>query len=139
MIKAEKPGAQFRRAALGGGVVLRPDEEPPPRTFICRVRQGKRVGYDAVPSDQRAAAFMRVSLGAVPADCISHCGLQHEAHQLTPPTIDPSAGSSQKRSERYFSPPSQKITTITASSARRATRSAPARLAPLEMPTRSPS
>src|SRR5687767_9255249 len=130
MIKAEQLGAKLRRAALRIAVVLRAHEEPAPRPFLGRVRQRKRRRHGPLASIQRAAAFIGIGLDAMLTDGVGDTCLKGQRHQ---------APSSQKRSERYFSPPSQNTTTTTASDAFRATRSAPTRLAPLEIPTKSPS
>src|SRR5688572_21071131 len=130
VIEAQEIGLQFRGTPLRFAIVLGPYQEPAPRTLFRGVGKRKRRRHHAVAAVERAAALVGIRLRAVAADVLVHSGFQHQRHQRVP--------SSQKRSERYFSPPSQKTTTITASFVFRATCSAPARLAPLEMPTNNP-
>src|SRR5688572_16835970 len=156
MIEAQQLGPQFRRAPLGLHIVLVADTEATPRPFLGDVRQREGIGDDPVRSIQRAAAFVRIRLRPVGADRFVHSRSDRQRHH--PASALPRFGeagaaalprfgeagsfdgppSSQNRSDRYFSPPSQKTTTITASLLRRATDSAPARFAPLEMPTNNP-
>src|SRR5687768_4348915 len=130
VVEAQQLGAQLGRAPLRLAVILRPHEKTTPRPLLGRARQRERGRDDAIAPVQRPAALVRVGLGAMAADFLIDSGAQRQRHQR--------ALSSQNRSDRYFSPPSQNTTTITALDASRATRSAPARLAPLEMPTNSP-
>src|SRR5688500_5310342 len=131
MIKAEQLGAAFRRTALRGAVVVRADSETPAGTLVGDVRQRKRAVNDAVAADQRAAAFVGVGFAAMIPDRRRHARFEMQCHRRRSSSVD----SSQKRSDRYFSPPSQKTTTMTACGVPRATVSAPARFAPLELAT----
>src|SRR5690606_8804389 len=141
MIEPEQLGAGLRGRLLRGSIVLRAHEEAAPRPLFRRVRQRPRGLDDPVAPDERAAAFVRIRLDAVGADRVGDAGpeTQYPIHQFTPPTNDPSGGSSQKRSDRYLSPPSGKIITTTPLSIRSTSFRAAASTAPLEMPTSSPS
>src|SRR6185503_14907185 len=104
-------------------VVARTHQEAAAGSFFRGVRKRHRRADDAVGAQHRAAAFVRERLASVRADRVGHAGLERQraGHQFTPPTNEPSGGSSQKRSDRYFSPPSQKIITTTPESRREAT------------------
>src|SRR5688572_9900907 len=132
VVEAKQVDTELAGAPFGLTIVLRTHEESAARSFLGRVRQREGGGHDTVAPVQGAATFVRIRFGTVAANVVIDAGLHREPHQRAPPA------SSQKRSDRYFSPPSQNTTTITASVAMRATWSAPARLAPLEMPTNSP-
>src|SRR5258705_12095960 len=119
-------------APFGCTIVLRPHLETAPWPFLGRVWQRQRFGDDPIAADQRAAALVRIRFGAVRADGGVNLGVQQQRHPYRVPL------SSQNRSDRYFSPPSGKITTITESGDRFATASAAERFAPLEMPTNNP-
>ena len=134
VIKPEQVGPTLSGPPLGLAVILRAHAKPPPGSFFGHVRQRVRAGDHPVAADDRPAALVGVRLRAMTPDGAGDSRPQREDHRR----LSPCADSSQKRSERYFSPPSQKTTTMTASDVRRATRNAPARLAPLEMPTKSP-
>src|SRR4051812_18972108 len=141
VIEAEELEAASGRLALGRLVVGGADEEAPSRSFLRGVRQGERRRNLARGAEQRAAALVRERLLAVGLDGVGNARAERQrlaGHQLTPPTNEPSAGSSQNRSDRYLSPPSEKIATITPASTVRPILSAAASAAPDEMPTSSP-
>ena len=110
MVEAEELGPALRGAPLRGAIVVRADPEPPARPFIGHVRQRERAQDDALAANERAAALVRIGFTAVTFDRRGNAGIQTQAHDRRSPCDD----SSQKRSDRYFSPPSQKTTTITA-------------------------
>ena len=108
MVKPEQLGPGLGSLAFCRTVILRPHQKPSPRPFFSRIRQRVYVTDDAVATDERAAALVGVRLGPMPPDGIRDARLELKDHQF----------SSHRRSERYFSPPSQKTTTITASAVR---------------------
>src|SRR2546428_12395662 len=139
MVEAKQLGAARRGMPFRVLIILGTHQKPPARSFLRGVRQRERLFDDTIPAEERPAAFVGERLRAVPPDGLGHGRPKRERHQFTPPMSEPSAGCSQNCSERYFSPPSQKTRTITASDAARAIRSVAARFAPLEMPTSIPS
>src|SRR6266498_461692 len=140
VVKTEEFTAHFARAPLCFAVILRRHQKTSSRPFIRHIRQGQSLGDDAGAANQRAAALVRIRFSAVCANRRIDLRFQLQTHPYCGPRsalLWPGA-SSQNRSDRYFSPPSGKITTITESGDRLATLSAATRLAPLEMPTNSP-
>ena len=83
MIEAEQVGAKVAGPPFGFEVVLGPDEEPAPRTFLGRIRQPERRDHLAVTAEQRAAALVRVGLDAMPADGVRDTGPKLQRHQRT--------------------------------------------------------
>src|SRR5437667_4500944 len=161
MVKAKQLGATVARAALRLAIILWRHPEPRPRSLVGHIRQRQRFGHDAVAADERAAALVRIRFSTVGTNRRMNLRIQLQSHYRfrgpEPPSplrgfgeprgsapLEPifaprwSGASSQKRSDKYFSPPSGKITTITESGDRLATVSAAARFAPLEIPTKSP-
>ena len=143
VIKPEKLGAQLARAPLGRLVILRPHQEPPPRALFRRVRQRERperrrrgqsarrsIRSDTSPRHARESPHPRAARAPAPLLSRTHRVRARSNRAAVRP---------QNRSDKYFSPPSGKITTMTASGERRATLSAPPRFAPLEIPTNRPS
>src|SRR5882672_6459365 len=142
VVEAEQLASKLGCAPFGRAIVLRSHLETAPRPFFRHVRQRQRFGHHAVAADQGAAALVRIRFGAVSTNSRVHLRFQLQSHyrfrgpgRPAPPW---SGDSSQNRSDRYFSPPSGKMTTITESGDRRATSSAATRFAPLEMPTNNP-
>src|SRR5215510_9572878 len=152
VVKPEQLRAQFARPPFRRAVIIWRDPKPCPWPLVGHVGQRQGLGNCAVAADQRTAAFVRIRLRTVRANSGVHLCVQSQRHPYRGPPPSPlrgfgepswsapltSGSSSQNRSDRYFSPPSGKTTTTTASGERRATLRAAARLAPLEMPTNSP-
>src|SRR5712691_7411560 len=148
VVEAEQLASQLARAPLCRAIIRRRYPKPRPRPLVRHIRQRQRLGGDAVTANQRAAAFVRIRVVAVSPNRRINLRFQLQTHSYRGPTGSAplarrfaplwSGASSQNRSDRYFSPPSGKITTITESGDRLATLSAATRLAPLEMPTNSP-
>src|SRR4029079_4210696 len=112
------------------------------RPLVGDVRQRHGRSHLAVAPDQRPAALVVVALTPGVLEGLQHSGSEPQsvAHgQFTPLTNEPSGGSSQNRSERYFSPPSLKIITMRPSSIVLATFKLAESAAPLEIPTSRPS
>src|SRR5438477_635246 len=87
--------------------------------------------FRGIPAYQRATALVGIRFDAVCPDRGVHAGFQRQRHYASAPAGEPADEFSfQKRSDKYFSPPSGKIATTTASVVVRATCSAPARAAP---------
>ena len=140
VIEAEQLGAERRGALLGLAVVLRPHQEPPPRPFLGGVRQRERRRDHAVAAEERAAALVRIGFDAVARGSRRSTPVSSvERHQRGPPRTrrrrshprSARTDTSRRRRRRPRRPPRP------ARAAPR--RSAPARLAPLEIPTNSPS
>src|SRR6476661_1001834 len=142
MIEPQQVCAGCRCGTLDFQVVGIAHAKAASRPLVGDVRQRHRRGHFAAAPDQRAAALVRVGLAPVLLDGLQHARSEPQsvAHgQFTPLTNEPSGGSSQKRSERYFSPPSLKIITMTPSSIVLAIFRLAESAAPLEIPTSRPS
>src|SRR5678815_2896326 len=133
VIEAQEVATGLGRALLRLPIVGWANQESPTGAFLGRIGQGIGRSHRPIATDKRPATFIGIRLHPVCADGRVHSRPQRQRHQAPVPVVDDI--SPQKRSDRYFSPPSGKIATITASEASRATRSAPASAPPLEMPT----
>src|SRR5688572_6299467 len=102
MVEPEQIAASHARLLLRLAIVIGPHEETTPWSFLRGVRQRVCHRHAAVAADERAATFIRVGGGAMLSDGFGHTLLQRQRHQRSPSPV-----SSQKRSDRYFSPPSQ--------------------------------
>src|SRR5215212_8983097 len=105
MIEPEQVGAELRRTLLRLPIILRPDQKAPPRPFFRCVRKRESRRDYAGAAVQSTTALVGIGFGAVTANRVADARVQAQRHQREL--------SSQNRSDRYFSPPSQKTTTIT--------------------------
>src|SRR5262245_81750 len=133
VIEAEHLDALAIRLLLEPRVLERIDRIAPPAFLRARVLDpldtGDAGGCDVSRAKEGAAAFLRIGDPPVLADLAESGGVERDH------------GSSQKGSERYLPPPSQRTVTIVAgpSVISRATFSAATTLAAADGPTRTPS
>ena len=80
VIKAKEIGVQLGGAPFRLPIVLRPHEEPPPRTFLGGIRKGKDGNRPPLTAEQSATAFVGIRLDTMLSNGADDIALKMQRH-----------------------------------------------------------